>query len=103
MNLIELRCHIINKLKNGESYGKIGSGLGISRAMVKYIETHENYKPSKRMVGILNLDPDPALIYTRTRNQKLNEVAKKKGYASWSSYGTAMIKEMEECQNTTQK
>jgi AraC-like DNA-binding protein len=103
MNLVELRCYIVNKLKNGESYGKIGSGLGISRAMVKYIETHENYKPSKSMKEMLKLDPTPALEYTRTRNQKLNEIARELGFGSWCKFCTYLLKEYEECQNITQK
>ena len=42
------------------------------------------------------------LTYTRLRNQKLNEIATLKGFSSWCNYCTHLIKEYEECQNTTQ-
>ena len=93
MNLIELRCHIINKRENGVSYGKIGKEFCIAGSMVEYIETHENYKPSKQMISKLNLDPDPSLVYTRTRRQKLDKIARARGYACWSAYESAMIRE----------
>ena len=35
------------------------------------------------------------LTYTRARNERLNRIARMKGYASWSAMGTAMIKEMD--------
>ena len=93
MNLIELRCYIINKRENGVSYGKIGKEFGIPGSMVEYIETHENYKPSKQMIAKLKLDPDPSLVYTRTRRQKLDRIARDMGYACWSAYESAMIRE----------
>ena len=102
MNINQLRERIISKRDKGESYRRIASKLGLEPSMVRYIETHENYKPSKRMVKILNLDPEPSLAYARTRNQKLDEIARSWGYSGWCAYGTAMIKEYEECQNTTQ-
>ena len=98
MNLSELRHTIRVKLKNGESYGNIGLSLGISKAMVRYIETHDKYKPSKKMIKILNLDPSPSQLYTLTRNQKLDKIARSRGYACWSAYESAMIREMEACQ-----
>ena len=75
------------------SYGHIASKLGIEPSMVKYIETHENYKPSKRMIAKLKLDPDPSLVYTRTRRQKLDRIARSWGHACWSAYESAMIRE----------
>ena len=96
MNLIELRCYIINKRENGVSYGKIGKEFGIAGSMVEYIETHENYKPSKNMVAKLNLDPTPSQVYTLTRRQKLNRIARSWGHACWSAYESFTIREHED-------
>lgn len=100
MNLSEIRHTIKARLKNGESYGNIGLSLGISKAMVRYIETHDKYKPSKKMIKILNLEPSPSQLYTLTRRQKLDKIARARGYACWSAYESAMIREYD-VQNLT--
>jgi len=61
--------------------------------LVFHIETHENYRPSKKIKALLKLDPEPSLVYTRTRRQKLDRIARLKGYACWSAYESAMIRE----------
>lgn len=66
--------------------------MGINAALVQYIETHEDYKPSKQVAKIFNLDPDPSLERTRARNHALDEIAKAWGYASWSNYETETIR-----------
>ena len=96
MNIGTVRQEIINKRLKGETYESIACNLGINRALVFHIETHEKYKPSKKIAKILNLDPDPSLVYTRTRRQKLDKIARSRGYACWSAYESAMIKEMED-------
>jgi hypothetical protein len=48
-------------------------------------------KPGKRVSAILNLDPDCNLKYTRSRNERLDEIAKAEGYDSWCNYSTAVL------------
>jgi hypothetical protein len=90
MQLHELRQYIQLSRQNA-TYGQIGEALGISGAMVKYIETHPDYRPSKRMEMTLHLDPSPDLVYTRTRRDKLNTVAVSWGYGGWCQFETAVI------------
>jgi len=46
--------------------------------------------------------PPPAsgLKYTRSRNQKLNEIARSWGYASWSAYETELLNEKSKSSKT---
>jgi len=93
MKLPDLRTNIQTRRANNETYGSIAISLGINRSMVKYIETHESYRPSRRITNILNLDPCPDLIYTRSRRERLDEIAKAWGYTCWSAYETLTLRE----------
>lgn len=92
MDIPQLRKTIQKKRESGQTYRRIASKLGINAALVQYIETHEDYKPSKQVAKIFNLDPDQNLICTRKRRERLNEIAKSWGYTSWSNYETEMIR-----------
>jgi len=91
MQLHVLRQYIQLSHQNA-TYGQIGEALGINKALVKYIETHPDYRPSKRIEAILHLDPSPDLVYTRTRRERLNAIAVSWGYESWCQFETAVIK-----------
>ena len=92
MQIDLVRVDIKKRRENNETYESISRTLGINRAMVKYIETHPNYTPSKRIMAILFQDPPKSLQATRERNATLNEIARSWGYASWSAYGTEQIR-----------
>ena len=84
---------LINKRRfSGDSYSAIAADLGISKAMVRYIETHPGYRPSRRMRDLLNLAPDSNLAYTRSRREALDGLARAHGYSSWSGFETALLK-----------
>ena len=89
----KLRLSIIDRRKNNETYRSIGESLGISGALVYHIETRENYRPSKKIKKLLGLDPTPSQVYTKTRRQKLDKIARDMGHACWSAYESAMIRE----------
>jgi len=89
MKLCTLRQDIINKRLKGETYESIALGLGINRALVFHIETHENYKPSRHIKKLLGLEPD--ITYTSTRRKNLNKIARYFGHSSWCAYETALL------------
>ena len=90
MRLVELRQDIQNCRKSGETYYSIATVYHINKAMVWQIE--HDYVPGKKVSTILQLEPDGDLQYTRTRRQRLNEIAKKWGFSSWANYETWMLK-----------
>lgn len=95
MNISELRQYIRSSRESGETYRKIAGKLGIKSALVKYIENNSNYRPGKKVAAILNLDPEPGLISTRKRRERLDEIARSWGYSSWCAYETECIKPRE--------
>jgi hypothetical protein len=50
------------------------------------------YKPGKRIAAILNLEPDADLKYTRTRRERLDEIARQNGYTGWCNYESHVLK-----------
>ena len=82
-------------LRESWTYEQIAHELNISRAMVKYIESHPDYKPGKRMAKAMNLDPDPGQLYTKSRIARLNERARLRGYPSFSAVATEFMKDIE--------
>ena len=92
MTANELHRQVV-ELRKTRTYEAIGEMLGISRAMVKYIEAHPGYRPSAEMKEKLHLDPSPSLAYTRSRNAALDDLARERGYSSWSAVGTAALKD----------
>lgn len=94
MRLSELHTSI-RKRHETEPYSSIAFSLGINKALVKYIETHPHYRPSRRIAAILKLDPDNDLRYTRTRRERLDEIARSKGHKSWCALETHVLKEYE--------
>ena len=94
MNIDNIRCIIINKRLKSETYESIAKGLGISRALVRYIETHENYHPSRRVGKLLGIRT--ADDYTVNRRKRLDSIAVKWGYPSWCAYETYILKENDE-------
>ena len=92
MKLHQLRLTIQQRRKLGDTYHSIASDLGIERALVKYIETHEDYKPTRRTRRVLALDPDPGVAYRRRRREALDAMAESWGYPSWSVYETTLLK-----------
>jgi len=89
MDIHHIRCSIQAKRKNGEIYQSIADDLHINKAMVWQIE--HGYTPGKKVSSILKLDPDPELKYTRTRRERLDEIAKEWGFSSWCAYETKTI------------
>jgi len=84
------------------SYDKLAKKYGVNVRYVWELLTKGKMPKSKKVRNKLGIIP-PSLAHTRARTKQLNEIARSKGFASWCAYGTAMIKEMEECQNITQK
>ena len=92
MNLIELRRSIISRRLKGDSYNSIGAQIGIHRSLVKYIETHPGYSPSQTLIERLKLTRTPSQLYTLSRRQRLDKIARLLGYASWSEYETLTLR-----------
>ena len=90
MNIDELRDDIQKRRLGGETYESIGDHFGISRSLVQYIEEHPSYNPGRNIKKKLGLETSSA--YTRKRRERLNEIAKLWGYASWSNYETETIR-----------
>jgi len=101
MQLHALRQYIQLSRQNA-TYGQIGEALGINKALVKYIETHPDYRPSKRIETILHLDPSPDLVYTRTRTADLDAIARSWGFTSWCNVGTEVRKAYHEQKTPSQ-
>jgi hypothetical protein len=89
MDIGQLRRLIQKRHKNGESFRIIAASYGITKPMACQI--FHGYKPGKRVSAILNLDPDPDLKYTRSRRDRLDEIASGWGYVNWCAYETAML------------
>jgi len=53
MQIRQIYLTIKTRRANGEYYSSIADDLGINKALVKYIEMHPNYKPSKHIAAIL--------------------------------------------------
>ena len=77
------------------SYNKLAKKYGVNVRYIWELLTLNKMPKSKKIRNKLGIIP-PSLAHTRTRTKKLNEIAKKMGYASWCAYGTAMIKEYED-------
>lgn len=95
MDIRELHRSVVEMLKT-RTYDDVGETLGISRAMVRYIETHPDYHPSHKMIAILQLDPSPDQLYTQTRQASLNAAARARGWDCLSDYLTAVLHEQAE-------
>jgi len=94
-NIIDrINCLKQEKIELG-SYNKLALKYGVNVRYVWDLLANDRVPHSRSICKKLGIIKQ-GLSYTRTRNQKLNEVARMKGYTSWSAYGTAMIKEMEE-------
>jgi putative AlgH/UPF0301 family transcriptional regulator len=93
MDIDTVRQDILKRRENDETYESIGAVHGIGKSMVKYIETHPNYKPSAKVSKSLNLSPSAKLLQTRQAQKELNEIAVYWGYTSWSNYGTQVRKD----------
>ena len=90
MRLCDMRQDIENRLSKGQNYQNIADVYGIKRGMAWQIA--HGYKPGKRVSAILQLEPDSELQYTRSRRQRLNEIAREWGYAGWANYETETLK-----------
>ena len=89
MNLYTVRQAIHNRHENDETYQSIADDLGITKAMAWQIE--HGYKPGRRVSAILQLDPCPDLRYTRTRRERLDEIARGWGYSGWCNYESSLL------------
>jgi hypothetical protein len=89
MRLGSLSTHIHERHENGESYETIGNDLGINKTAAWQIE--HGYKPGKKLSTILKLDAEPNLNYTRSRRERLDEIARGLGYKSWSEFETYLL------------
>ena len=83
------------------SYNKLAIKYGVNVRYVWDLIANNKVPHSKKICKKLGI-VKKGLSYTRLRNQKLNEIAKLKGFSSWCNYCTHLIKEYEECQNITQ-
>ena len=90
MDIHQIRCAIQDRHKSGEIYQSIADSFHITKAMAWQIA--HGYKPGKRVSAILQLEPDSELQYTRSRRQRLNEIAREWGYAGWANYETETLK-----------
>jgi len=86
MDIHHIRHSIQARRKKGEIYQSIADDLNINKAMVWQIE--HGYIPGKKVSEILQLDPNPELKYTRSRRERLDEIAKEWGFSSWCAYET---------------
>ena len=84
----------LKRLKNEKdeigSYNKLAKKYGVNiRYVWEYLTTGKvpNSRKVQRKLGIKTT----ALIYTRTRRQKLDEIAREWGYSGWCAYETTMI------------
>lgn len=90
-----INCLKQEKIELG-SYNKLALKYGVNVRYVWDLLVNDNVPHSRKIrkkLGIIK----HGLEYTRTRNQKLNEIAKSWGYTSWCNYCTHLIEEMEEC------
>jgi len=86
----------LKRLKNEKdelgSYNKLAKKYGVNvRYVWEYLTTGK--VPSSRKVQRKLGIKTTALIYTRTRRQKLDRIARDMGHACWSAYESAMIRE----------
>lgn len=73
------------------SWRALGEKYGVNHKFPYEYCTHGTMPPRKiaRKLGIVS----EKLLATRARRATLNAIAKDKGFASWSAYETAQIKE----------
>ena len=90
MQLGLLRQEIRKKHKKGKSYRLVGVDYGINKTTAWRIE--RGYRPGKKVSAILQLEPDPTLKYTRTRRERLDELAQRWGFDNWSNFETWQLR-----------
>ena len=83
------------------SYNKLAIKYGVNVRYVWDLIANNKVPHSKKICKKLGI-VKKGLSYTRIRNQKLDEIARELGYGTWCKFCTHLIKEYEECQNTTQ-
>jgi hypothetical protein len=96
MDIDTVRQDILKRRENGETYESIGKVHNLEKPMIKYIETHPNYKPSAKISKKLNLSPSAKLLDTRRRRAELNAIAIYWGYENWANYETRVLKDFRE-------
>ena len=89
MDIDNLRDEIKKRRSNGETYESIGDDFGTSGSMIQYIEEHPRYNPGRNIKKKLGLETSDK--YTRTRRDRLNDIAIFNGYKSWCAFETYVL------------
>ena len=76
------------------SYNKLAIKYGVNVRYVWDLIANNKVPHSKKICKKLGI-VKKGLSYTRIRNQKLDKIARDMGYACWSAYESAMIRERE--------
>jgi hypothetical protein len=76
-----------------KSWQKTGEAFNVNKAMARLLAN--GYNPGKKVRIQLHLDKPrtSSLRYTRTRRERLDELAQKDGFPSWSAFETHKLKE----------
>lgn len=83
----------IEKIELG-SYNKLALKYDVNVRYIWDLLVNEHVPHSRKVCKKLGIIKK-GLSYTRTRRQKLDRIARSRGYACWSAYESAMIRENE--------
>jgi hypothetical protein len=89
MNIRAVRHEIVEMKRRGKSYYCIAKELGVNRSGIWKVA--HGIRPGPHVCAALGIDPPSGMKYTRTRRERLDEIAQGWGYASWCSYETSVL------------
>lgn len=84
-----------NEYRELGSVDKLADKYGVNVRYVWEFLKKGIVPPNKVCKKLGMFDPDNDLLYTRTRRERLDEIARSKGHKSWCALETHVLKESE--------